>query len=649
MNRNASRHAAGIVIADAPLEEYVPLYRAREDELTTQFTMDVLEDIGLLKMDFLGLRTLTILAKALENLRRRGLPVPDLDRLPENDPGTLAMLARGEALGVFQLESSGMRDLLVRMRPDRFEDLSAVVALFRPGPLGSGMVDQFVERKQGRQPVTYLHPSLRPILAETAGVIVYQEQVMRIANVLAGFSLNEADSLRKAMGKKKPEVMARFRERFVDGCRQNGIPDDAAVEIWKQMEFFAGYGFNKSHTIAYAVVTYQTAYLKHHHPREYMAALLTCECGDRDKLAEYLAECRRMGIRVLPPDVSRSLRDFSVEDDVVRFGLGAIKGVGEGAAEAIVAACERGGAFTSVFDLCERVVGSEGHAVNRATLEALVEAGAFDSTGARRSQVEAVLDRALALGAEAHADRSVGQLGLFGEASSAEPQAHGYPSLPEWPLPDLLAKEREALGTYVTSHPLAGLESTLGRFSTTTAKGLRDLPEKAKVVLGGMLTALRTSVVKSGRNEGKRMAFFTLEDFTGSASCVAFSQAYADHAARLVPERVVFLEGDVDTAREEPTLRVSRVVPLEEAPSTFARGLLVRLAEPSPEALGAVQAAVRRAPGPLPLVLEVRPDATSRAVVKAGPAWSVAAQPGLLESLVALPGVAGAEWLARDP
>jgi DNA polymerase-3 subunit alpha len=652
MNRNASRHAAGIVIADAPLEEYVPLYRVGED-LTTQFTMDVLEDIGLLKMDFLGLRTLTILEKALENVRASGKPVPDLDRLPENDPGTLAMLARGEALGVFQLESSGMRDLLVRMRPDRFEDLSAVVALFRPGPLGSGMVDQFVERKQGRQPVAYLHPSLRPILAETAGVIVYQEQVMRIANVLAGFTLNEADSLRKAMGKKKPEVMARFRERFVEGCRGNRIPDDVAVEVWKQMEFFAGYGFNKSHTIAYAVVTYQTAYLKHHHPREYMAALLTCECGDRDKLAEYLGECRRMGIRVEPPDVSRSKHDFSVEGDGIRFGLGAVKGVGEGAADAIVAAREDGGPFASVFDLCERVVGRQAHAVNRATLEALVEAGAFDSTGARRSQVSSVLDRALALGAEAHADRAVGQLGLFAAAATDEPATHGYPDLAEWPLPDLLAKEREAIGTYLTSHPLAGLEATLARFSTTTAKGLRDLPEKAKVVLGGMLTGLRTSVVKSGRNEGKKMAFFSLEDFGGKASCVAFSNAYAEHASRLVAERVVFCEGDVDASREEPTLRVSRVVTLEEAPAAFARGLLVRLDEAPPEALrtviGAVQGAVRRAPGPLPLVLEVRPDAASRAVVKAGPAWNVAAAPGLVESLVGLAGVSAAEWLGRDP
>jgi DNA polymerase-3 subunit alpha len=646
MNRNASRHAAGIVIADAPLEEYVPLYRAGGEELTTQFTMDVLEDIGLLKMDFLGLRTLTILEKALETLRRSGGAVPDLDRLPENDPGTLAMLGRGEALGVFQLESSGMRDLLTRIRPDRFEDLSAVVALFRPGPLGSGMVDQYVERKQGRQPVAYLHPSLEPILAETYGVIVYQEQVMRIANSLAGFTLNESDTLRKAMGKKKPEVMAPFRAKFVAGCRGRAIPEDVAVEIWKQMEFFAGYGFNKSHTIAYAVVTYQTAYLKHHHPREFMAALLTCECGDRDKLAEYLAECRRMGIRVLPPDVSRSLCDFSVEGEAIRFGLLAVKGVGEGAARAIVAAREAGGPFASVFDLCERV---DGHVTTRATLEALAEAGALDSTGARRSQVVAVLDRALALGAEAHADRSAGQLGLFSGAPTPAGADHGYPALPEWTLPDLLAKEREALGTYVTSHPLSGHEATLARFSTTTAAGLRELPDKAKVVVGGLLSGVRTSVIKNGRNEGKRMAFFACEDFSGSVSCVAFSQAFAENAARIANDRAVFVEGDVDASREEPSLRVFRVVALEDAPAAFARGLLVRLGKPEAGVLASLQEAVRSSPGALPLVLEVMPDASSRAVVKAGPSWSVSPSPVLVDRVRALVGVSGAEWLARDP
>jgi DNA polymerase-3 subunit alpha len=657
LNRNASKHAAGVVIADAPLEEYVPLQRVGED-LTTQYTMDVLEDIGLLKMDFLGLRTLTILAKTLENVRRSGKPVPDLDRLPENDPGTLSMLSRGEAMGVFQLESSGMRDLLARMRPDRFEDLSAIVALFRPGPLGSGMVDQFVERKHGRQAIRYLHPSLEPVLRETNGVFVYQEQVMRVANVLGGFSLAEADTLRKAMGKKKPEVMAKYREKFLSGCVSNRIPVATAEEIWKQMEYFAGYGFNKSHTIAYALVTYQTAYLKHHHPLEFMAALLTCEHGDRDKLSEYLGECRRMGIRVLPPDVSTSLGDFSVEGGAIRFGLVAVKGVGEAAVEAIVKAREAGGAFRSVFDLCERV---DARTLNRATLEALVQAGAFDSTRARRSQVFDVLDRALALASEAHQDRSTGQMGLFGASSSPAPGGagggdpagdaadFGYPAVPEWPLADLLAHERDTLGYYVTSHPLAEHEALLRRLTTATTTSVKELPEKAKVVLGGTISGFRTSVIKNGPNEGKKMAFFRVEDFAGGTACVIFSQAYAEHGSRLVNDRVVLVEGDVDASREETTLRVSRVIPIEDAPFTLAKGVLVRLADPGAPTLAAVKEALSAAPGSLPVALEFRPEPTSRVVVRAGPSWNVSASPALLERLKRVSGVAAAEPLTVEP
>ncbi len=649
LNRNASKHAAGVVIADAPLEEYVPLQRVGDD-LTTQYTMDVLEDIGLLKMDFLGLRTLTILAKALDNIRRSGKTVPDLDRLPENDRGTLSMLSRGEAVGVFQLESSGMRDLLSRIRPDRFEDLSAIVALFRPGPLGSGMVDQFVERKHGRQAISYLHPTLEPILRETNGVIVYQEQVMRVANVLAGFSLSEADTLRKAMGKKKPEVMAKFRAKFLDGSAAHRIPTATAEEIWKQMEYFAGYGFNKSHTIAYALVTYQTAYLKHHFPLEYMAALLTCECGDRDKLSEYIEECRRMSIRVVPPDVSLSRRDFTVEGDAIRFGLVAVKGVGEAAAEAIVAAREAGGPFRSVFDLCERLSENvDAKATNRATLEALVKAGAFGSTGVLRAQVFEVLDRAIALAAEAHQDRSTGQMGLFGEGAPGTAAAEcGYPDVPEWPLQDLLAHERDTLGYYVTSHPLARHEAFLRRVATVTSQSLRDAPEKARVVLGGIVAGFRTTQIKNGPNEGKKMAFFRLEDFAGSASCVMFSQAYAEHASRLANDRVLVCEGDVDASREEPTLRVSKVVPIEEAPYAMAKGLLVRLRDPAPATLAALKAALSGAPGPLPVALEFSPDATSKVVVRAGPSWNVAASAELVARIEALPGIAAAQPLTVD-
>ncbi len=645
LNRNASKHAAGVVIADAPLEEYVPLFKVGDD-FTTQFSMDVLEDIGLLKMDFLGLRTLTILAKATANVVRLGLAKPDLDRLPGNDPDTFRMLSKGEALGVFQLESSGMRELLTKIRPDRFEDLSAIVALYRPGPLGSGMVEQFVERKHGRQPITYLHRTLEPILRETKGVIVYQEQVMRIANVLGGFSLNEADTLRKAMGKKKPEVMAKFRDAFRTGCVRNAIPSEAADEIWSQMEFFAGYGFNKSHTVAYAMVTYQTAFMKRHHPHAFMAALLTCESQDRDKLSEYIDECRRMGIKVVPPDVSRSDHDFSVDGDVIRYGLGSVKGVGEAAAHAIVAARAKGGPFSSVFDLCERV---DAKTLNRGTLEALAQGGAFDSTGVRRAQVFEVLDRALSLAADVHADQSVGQLGLFGGGTDSSDSDRNDPAVPEWPLQDLLAKEKDVLGYYVTSHPLARHEGMLRRLATATSSTLRDAPEKSDVRMGGLVTGLRTTIVKTGPNEGRKMAFFRLEDFAGSSSCVMFSKAYAEHAALLTNDRVVVLEGDVDASRDEPTVRVKTIVAIEDAPHVFAKGFLVRLHDATPATLDAVRAALQSVPGPLPVALDFHPDARSRVVVKAGPSWSVASAANLPDLIRAVPGVRSAEFLTREP
>ncbi|MFV1958715.1 MAG: DNA polymerase III subunit alpha, partial [Planctomycetota bacterium] len=560
MNRNASKHAAGVVITDAPLEEYVPLYKVGKD-ITTQYTMEVLEQIGLLKMDFLGLRTLTILAKALENICRGGVEPPDLDDLPPNDPETLAMLAAGEALGVFQLESSGMRELLRRIRPESFEDLTVIIGLYRPGPMGSGMMDMYIERKDGREPVTYPHPSLVPILEETRGVVIYQEQVMRITNVLAGFEMSEADNLRKAMGKKKPELLAKFRAKFLAGCAKNGLEEAKAAEIWAQLEHFAGYGFNKSHTVAYAVITYQTAFLKRHFPREFLAALLTCEMTDMDKVTEYVDEARRMGIDVLPPDVSRSEPDFTVEGEAIRYGLAAVKGVGHAAAEAIRAGRAEG-PYRSVFDFCERV---DHRAVNRAVLEALNRAGAFDATGADRAQVEAVLDRALKLGADASADRMAGQLGLFGEGGAVE-EAPDYPEVAPWPDTQRMAWERETIGFYATDHPLARHERLLSRLATTTTTALADLDERHTVRLGGMIRAPRTSIVRRGRHEGRRMGFFQLEDLSGIAECVVFARTFAELEPWITADRVVLVEGKVDTTRDTPSLRLDRIVGIEDAP-----------------------------------------------------------------------------------
>jgi len=653
MNRNAGKHAAGVVIANGPLEQHVPLYRVGDD-ITTQYPMDILEEIGLLKMDFLGLRTLTIIDKALANIRAGGREAPDMETLPLDDEATYSMLASGDALGVFQVESSGMRDLLKKLHPKTFEELGTIVALYRPGPMGSGMVEMYIERANGREKVTYPHPSLEPILAETKGVVVYQEQVMRITNVLAGFAMSDADNLRKAMGKKRPELLAKFRAAFIAGCGKSGMAEPAATEIWEQLEHFAGYGFNKSHTVAYGMITYQTAYLKRHFPREFLAALLTCEMAEMDKITEYIEEARRLGIDVLPPDVSRSAGDFAVEGENVRYGLAAIKGVGRAAAEAIVArrgeaeAAEKEGAYPTVFDLCERVDLTK---VNRSTLEALVRGGALDSTGARRSQIAAVLDRALALGQSAAADRNSGQLGLFGDAVAAgdEEAAPDYPDEPEWPERDLLTWEREAIGYYATSHPLAKHERRLRILASARTSELADLPDKTEVRLGGMIRALRTSIVRKGRNEGRRMGFFELEDFSGTVECVVFARTYAELAHLLEPDAIVLLDGSVSRSREEPSVHVNRVVPVAEASRVMAQGVLVRLTRTSDEAFSRLKRAVEPAPGSLPLVVEFEPEPHTVARVKAGPAWSVEPSEELLARLDALPDVAHAEFLSRSP
>jgi len=643
LNRNASKHAAGIVVGSGPLEDFVPLYKVGE-ELATQFTMDRLEEIGLLKMDFLGLRTLTIIQKALDNIELGGREAPDMETLPLDHAPTYEMLARGDALGVFQVESSGMRDIMRKIGPNCFDDLSTIVALYRPGPMGSGMMDMFIERKNGREEVTYPHPSLEELLEETKGVVVYQEQVMRITSILAGFDLPTADKLRKAMGKKKPEILAKYRDKFVTGCVENGIDKNQASEIWDQLEHFAGYGFNKSHTVAYGLITYQTAWLKKNYPLEFMAALLTCEMGDQDKLAEYIEESRRMGIDVLPPHVSISDWEFTVEGDNIRYGLAAVKGVGRGAADAVVAA--RGDdAFGTVFDLCERV---DLHAVNRSTLEALAKAGALDAPGAHRAQIAAVLDRALQMGQGASRDRAAGQLGLFGASADVE-IAPDYPDVPPWPDSELLQLERDAIGYYATDHPLSEHERLLRLLANCTTRGLPDAKERTQVRLGGLIRASRTVIVKSGRNEGRRMGFFQLEDFHGTVECVLFARTFAEHGHLMTSDRIVIVEGKVDHSREPSGLHVDRLVPIEEAPRTLAQGVLVRLHDVEAPTLERLKSTCGANHGPLPVVIEFAPESDAVARVKAGHEWGVEASESLIVGLCGDPSVERAEFLARAP
>ncbi len=566
INRHAGKHAAGVVISDRDLLERIPLTQVKGDK-TTQFTMTEVEECGLLKMDFLGLRTLTLIDDAVRLVRKRGVEL-DMDAIPLDDRQTFEMLSRGETRGVFQLESSGFRKLLKEAKPDRFEDIIALIALYRPGPLGSKMDQTFIETKHGREPLKFLTPLLEPILGETYGCILYQEQVMRIANQIAGLSMVDADSLRKAMGKKDVALMQKYKPAFVTGFMGKGVDEAIAEEVWNQIAFFAEYGFNKSHSAAYGLVTYRTAWLKAHHPAEFMAATLTSWTSDTDKVLEYKAECERMGIPIRPPCVNASDLRFDVREGAIVYGLGAIKGVGEGAAQEVVAARTRlqakgGEGFRSLFHFCEEV---DHKALGRGLLEPLIKAGAFDRTGAKRSQLLAVVDDALKMGIAAQKDRASQQVSLFGgdaggAADLGKADAKLLPQLPEWRDAELLAHERSALGYYLTRHPLDPHRERLERFASVKLAELPQQGEKAEVTVGGMITAMRTILDKKGNT----MAFLTLEDFSGTCDAVVFGSLFAQVRQHLAQDAVVFLCGKVNLDREPPSVVVDKVLPADAA------------------------------------------------------------------------------------
>ncbi len=621
MNRHPSTHAAGVVVGDGPLQRYVPLYRVGED-VVTQYTMEYLEDIGLLKMDFLGLKTLTVIDKALGLLERTTGTRPDLAALAFDDPRTWDLLQRGEAVGVFQLESGGMRDLLQRLRPDRLEDLIAVLALYRPGPMQTGMVDLFVRRKHGEEPISYLHPELEPLLRDTYGTFVFQEQIMLIAHRFAGFTMNAADGLRKAMGKKKLDVMLKYKQQFVEGCVARGAERALGEQIWDVMEQFAKYAFNKSHTTAYAVVSYHTAWLKANHPVEFMAALMTCDMGNTDKIVAYIDECRRMSIPVLAPDVNVSLADFDVQRNdagvpSIRFGLAAVKGVGHGAADAIVAArVRRARPFDSLADLTEAV---DHHLLGRTVLEALVKAGALDPLGGHRAQLLAALDGALRAAAAIQEDRRAGQMSLFGAAAPAEavaPDVAGaLPDAPRWNEKEVLLHEKEALGIYMSSHPLAKHEPVLRALSTHGVSGLTAAGSGARVLVGGMVSAVKTMFPKTGRNRTRKMARFRIEDFDGAAGCVMFADGFERDGELLVAEAIGFVEATVDLSREEPDLKVDRFVPVERALDELADRLVIEARAGEEERTVAVlRALLERFPGKHRVQLRASPAPGIRAV-----------------------------------
>ncbi|HEX5060509.1 MAG TPA: DNA polymerase III subunit alpha, partial [Kofleriaceae bacterium] len=555
LNRNAGMHAAGVVIAEQPLWEYVPCFRGQNDEIVTQFAMKEVEKAGLVKFDFLGLKTLTVIQTAVKLINQQRPPGDELDieRIRKDDADVFKMIARGDTTGVFQLESSGFREMLKKLKPDCLEDIVAAGALYRPGPLEGGMVDQYIDVKHGRKAADYMHPWLETVLKDTYGVIVYQEQVMQIAQVLGGYTLGGADLLRRAMGKKKPEEMAKQKQTFLDGAKNKGVDVKRAAEIFELVEKFAGYGFNRSHSAAYGWVSYQTAYLKHHYPHEFMAGLMSCDADNVDNIVKFIAEARSMGLTVERPDINESAQDFTVtsgENKVIRFGLGAVKGVGATAVEAILEARASEGKFESLFELCRRV---DTQKCNRRVLEQLIKSGAFDGLpgGHHRAQLLAALDAALERGAAEQRDRRSGQTSLFGMFAAAEPikapngaapAGETYPEIEVWSHKQLLAFEKEALGFYVSGHPLDRYRGDLTRYATATtsdfAMGARSAGEHS---IGGIVSQYREMITK----KGDKMARFMLEDAAGTLEVIAFPKTFEKVRHVLVSEDPILCSGQV--------------------------------------------------------------------------------------------------------
>jgi DNA polymerase-3 subunit alpha len=616
--RNVGTHAAAVVIADKPLTEYVPLGRVPgKQDVITQWSMGDVEASGLLKMDFLGLRNLTILSRTVQLIEQTTGKAVDPLKFPLDDKATYALLQRGETKGVFQLESGGIRDLLLRMKPDHFTDIIATAALYRPGPLEGGMVDDYVNIKHGRQQPEYKHPVLKEILAETNSIMVYQEQVMRILNRLGKIPLAKAYTCIKAISKKKESLINQNHEAFIAGSVDNGLSEKDAEDIWNLIVKFAGYGFNKSHSTAYALVAYQTAYLKAHYPVEFMAALLSSDISGRnfkrkDSLVEHLEDCARMGIEVVPPDVNHSDADFSVKDNKILFALSAIKGCGGSTSLAIEQERKKHGPFRDLFDFCERV---DSAACSKSAIETLIKAGAMDSLGAKRSQLTAIIERAVQAGSAVQADRKCGQTNLFGAFDDFEPakksSSTSLPDLDEWPERERLLAEKEVLGFYLASHPLAEYEGKLATFRTHTTDRLADVKDRGDVVLGGMISSIKFSHTKNAKpGTPSKYANFDLEDMQGTIRCIVWPKTFADCGDRVLPDAVVLAKGKIDRrgGGDEANLIVDELIPIKDLDTRYTHGIRVRLSESQHDAqvLSRLREIIRGYPGSQELLFSMQ-------------------------------------------
>jgi len=641
LTRHASKHAAGVVIGDSPLIDMVPLYKdPKSGDVMTQFNMGCVEEVGLIKFDFLGLKTLTLMADAERMIRRKsGHEQFDVNKIPLDDKETFDLLCQGDTEGVFQVESSGMTELVVKLQPRKFKEVIPLVALYRPGPLQSGMVDDFVNRKNGSVPVKALHPRIAHLTEETLGVIVYQDQVLQIARTMAGYSLGEADLLRRAMGKKKPEVMRQQRARFIEGAVDNEIDEKEAGEVFDLILEFAGYGFPKAHSTAYALITYQTAYLKANHREEYLAAVLSIESANHDRLSRSIAHVRECEIEILPPDVNESARDFGVVDGAIRFGFAGIKNVGAGAIEAILDSRTADGRFESLFDFTGRI---DARKVNRRVVEALVKCGAFDSLHEERAAVWDSVDAAFERAASEQRDRLVGQESLFGalpvdHAGSGPELAAALP----WSSRERLAYEKELLGFYLSGHPLDEVAGLLRRFTDCTAGNWASKVQR-EVRVAGLLTGLRETRTK----RGQRMGFATLEDLEGSFELVIFTEPYETHAALLARARggdqaqgplPLLVSGTLEDG-ESPKILLRDVIPLAEAEQRLVGTLRVKMLERevSQDRLTALVKVLSEHPGEGPGVVHVLIPMQSETTLSVGAVRGVRATSQLCRDVDAL-------------
>ena len=633
---NCGTHAAGVVICDKPIMNYVALYQAAgTDTVATQVEMKGVEEVGLLKMDFLGLRTLTVVHETVRLIKEiHGVEI-DIDNIECDDANAYKLLRSGQTTGVFQLESSGMRDLAKKIGLESLEEICALVALFRPGPMQ--FIDAYIKNKYNPDKIVYDHPKLKPILEETYGITVYQEQVMQIVQALAGFSLGQADILRRAMGKKKADLMAEQRHKFVDGCRDNDIKEELAVKLYDMIETFAGYGFNKSHSMAYAFVAYQTAYLKANYPAEFMAALLTSESGNLDKVAMYVEECRRTGLEVVPPDVNASYKHFAVENGAITFGLSAIKNVGDKPVGSIVLERDENGPYKDIFDFCSRL---DSKKVNRRLIESLNKAGGFVNTGWSRAQVDAVLEQAMSEAQLAQRERDAGQTSLFdlmGDADSQAASMHQKPKIPEWPEADILAHEKEMIGLYVSSHPLQQHIPILRRFCTPGAGDLSTLREGQEVILGGLLNNVKFHITA----KGKKMAFITVGTLDVPMEITVFTDTYEESGHLLLADNIIMVRAHVNYRNGDAGLVADEIMPIDDAPKRMTRAVHIRVSEngePEEDRISALALMLDGSRGSCNVFLHYTTEDRQDVIVHATSACLVQPSPRLMQEVEGLLG-----------